>query len=95
MFPELEELEVEAEVEEVPWVLIKAACLRHQQLKQKKPPKKTTTTTTREKDQFKGPHCQISDERTALSMNSSTVLTQIWTEVSRQSYNRGLVGDGV
>lgn len=33
MFPELEELEVEADVEEVPWVLIKAACLRHQQLK--------------------------------------------------------------
>lgn len=91
MFPELEELEVEADVEEVPWVLIKAACLRHQQLKKQKNKK----TTTREKNQFKGPHCQISDERTALSMNSSTVLTQIWTEVSRQSYNRGLVGDGV
>lgn len=92
MFPELEELEVEADVEEVPWVLIKAACLRHQQLKK---PNKKNTTTTRGKNQFKGPHCQISDERTALSMNSSTVLTQIWTEVSRQSYNRGLVGDGV
>lgn len=57
--------------------------------------KQKTQQQQGEKNQFKGPHRQISDERTALSMNSSTVLTQIWTEVSRQSYNRGLVGDGV
>lgn len=57
--------------------------------------KQKTQQQQGEKISSKGPHCQISDERTALSMNSSTVLTQIWTEVSRQSYNRGLVGDGV
>lgn len=69
----LEPDETEAQVEEVPWALIKAECLETKK-----------TAVLNRTLRRKGRH----------NLESVTVPTLVWTGVSHQSYNRGLVDAG-